>query len=1081
MENSATLHELFEIQAKQRPQHTAVIFGSLSLTYDQLNQKANQLAHYLREMGVKPDTTVALCMERSIELLIVILGILKAGGAYIPLDPSYPEERLLFILKEGVTPILITTSKWQEKLCCYEGQLLLFDEKKKLEKQKTHNLDPTVTPRHLAYVIYTSGSTGTPKGVMVEHRGIVNYSLWFANYCDCQAQQRIDFSSNPAFDFAVTTSIVPLVLGLTVIICEDKIKKDPRQYLKYLVRSKVNFIKLTPSYFKVLLYEAENGSVELPHLEKIMLAGESLSTVDCASWLAIYPSHILFNEYGPTETSVAVCLYRIDSRNISRLGANVPVGNLIPNSQSYILDANGIPVADGEVGELYLGGSCLARGYLNNPELTQQSFIKDPFSKDKDARLYKTGDLCRRLAKGEIEYVGRIDHQLKIRGYRVEPGEVEGRLAAHPDLKAAAVLAFEQKNKEKRLVAYYVLKEQNSAVSVGELRQYLKRYLPDYMVPTTFVRMESFPLNANEKLDRLALPAPQFTASQHYLPPNTSLEKMLAHVWLEELEIKPIGLNDDFFELGGHSLSAARMISKINYTLNKEVTLHDFYQTPTIAYLVTLIKKAKTIKKRQKSLTKALSEVTQLPLNDFQFLLWLTDTFEPRARKLTIFTRKRLKGHLNLAALTSAFAAVLKKHEALSYHVSKFRPVQYFKKHRSVEIIEENLQSLSEEKSEWVVENSLRELRTYHSWPKDEPQVIIRLFYLKNEVTELQLCLPHIISDDVSPEILLSDLSQFYLSASDIKVEKDIAYRQYIFDEQSHIQNHLNRDMAFWGEYLKDASLFAFPPEYIVKNMRELQLTYSTYTEIPEEDLNNFKRFCAHHHISILDGLCAVLLLALLHCCHESQTAFPFICINRVKSTREKQEYDKTIGCFLRLEPIKLALNKEATLAELCQQVHDSVIDTGPYQGCPNLVKLASIATFRQKKKMIKTYLVKWLTWLYTTVFRLKLSPKVLSLSGRLNSNKGNNFLININVQNSLLRNTKCRDKSTLFGFETENTRHDEYDLLQIDHLFDVCFLRMPDSDSPFLILSANLEPTFRERIAKEMLCIMSRGYVIPA
>ncbi|WP_065235440.1 amino acid adenylation domain-containing protein [Legionella brunensis] len=1075
MENSKTLHELFEMQARQRPQDIAVIFAEQAITYEQLNQKANQLAYYLQEIGIKPDTTVALCMERSIELLIAMLGVLKAGGAYVPLDSSHPEERLLLILHEGSTQFLITTNSLEKKFIRYQGKIVLNKEAK-IKEQKTDNPASAVTSRHLAYVIYTSGSTGAPKGVLVEHRGVVDYSLWFAKYCDCQPQERIDFSSNHAFDFALTTSIIPLMLGLTVVICTDKNKKDPRQYLKYLVTHQVNFIKLTPSYFKVLLYEVKNKRVDLPDLEKIMLAGETLSTADCESWLTLYPQHVLFNEYGPTETSVAVCLYKINEKNIYNLGANVPIGEVAPHVKSYILDKHLRPVVEGDIGELYLGGSCLARGYLNNEKLTEQYFIKDPFDNDVAAKLYKTGDLCRRL-QGEIECIGRIDHQIKIRGFRVEPAEVESCLLKHSALKAAAVLAFEGLQKNKKLVAYYVLKDLNNDVDGSDLRQYLQRHLPEYMIPVTFIKMDVFPLNANEKLDRSALPAPQFTVGQYYLEPKSTLEKMLAEIWSEELEIKPIGLKDNFFELGGHSLSAARVVSKINHQLGKEISLHDFYHAPTITNLAPLIKKAKTIRKRHRALSQAFKkEDALLPLSDFQLLLWLADTFEPKAKKLNIFTRKRFEGRLDGARLTTALESVCHKHEILCFQISKFYPAQRLQKNLAFKVMETNLESFSEEESELMLEKSSHQLITSYPWPKGSPQIILRLFHLKDDFTELQICFPHIIFDDVSPEILLSDLSEFYVSGKKIKKSKrDIAYRTYLFDEQSYIQKHLDRDMVFWDEYLKDTSLFVFPPEQVIKNMQAQQLTYSTYMQIPEDALSNFQLFCAHNHISILDGLCAVMVLALLNCCHDSQQISHSICVNRVKSTRNSQCYDNVVGCFLRIEPVKLILKQNSTLTSLAQEVHESVINTNPYQGCPNLVKLASIGTFQRMQSRVKGFLIKFFVWLYTKIFRsVKLNCRVFSLGGRLSSAKGNNFLINLNVQNSFLANFKKREKAGFFGLKTQDIRSSHDDLLKIDNLFDACFFRMIDSDAPFLVISANLQPAFRELIAKEVIKLIN-------
>lgn len=1060
---------MFELQVKQRPQKIAAILGKQSISYAQLNEKANQLAHYLRTLGVTAETQVALCMNRSIDFLIVIMAILKAGGAYIPLDPSSPEERLLLILREGSTSILITTSEWKKKFTRYQGKALLFEDEV-LRKQPQDNLQPITSSHHLAYIIYTSGSTGKPKGVLIEHEGVVNYSKWFADFCTLKSQQLVDFSSNPSFDFALTTSLVPLTIGLTVVICEDKIKKDPSLYLNYLVTSKVNFIKLTPSYFRVLLHQLKIKRRPLHHLKKIMLAGENLASGDCAAWFSFYPKHRLFNEYGPTETSVAVSLYRIDSQNISNLGASVPIGTLVPNCRSYLLDENSLPVADGEIGELYLGGCCLARGYLNNKKLTEQYFIADPFSNIPNARLYKTGDLCRRLPNGELECIGRIDHQIKIRGFRVEPTEIELCLAAHPKFKSAAVIAAEGHLKEKILIAYYILKDKNQTVSNNELRQYLKQYLPDFMIPSYFVSMESFPLNANDKLDSSALPIPSFTPTAGYIAPRTSLEKMLAEIWSEELGIKPIGLHDDFFDLGGHSLSAARIIITINHALGKEISLQNFYQRPTIAALASLLEQLQEVRHQTDISSATYKDKSQLPLSDFQFTLWLSSTFESKAKNLNICARKRMQGMLDLERLNTALALIIKKHETLCYRIFSFRPAQSPQKNRPLEIAVKNLESLSEKESEIVLETSFNELRTLHPWPKNQPLLMVRLFYLKNKNTEIQLCMPHIISDHVSPAILFSDLSNFYLSAQSSSLNRDTIFREYIFKEQAYTQTYFQRDVRFWEDYLEDASLFTFPAEYVVSNMKKSKFPYSTYTEIHQEALQNLRLFCTHNHVSLNDGLSSVLLLALRNCCGYKLNVRSPICITKVKSTRDDHKYDKTIGCFLGLELIKVQVYKQSTLSSVCKQVHESIITTSPYQKCSNLVKLASIGTFRERKK-IKDYGVKLLTWLYSCLFpTLKLNRKILTCCGRLSSFKGNNFLININMYSDFL--TPEKENASLFGLQTQDPDNYHYDLLEVDNFLDICFLRMADN-RPHMAISANLTTDFREMLAKEILRIM--------
>lgn len=1068
MDYAATLHELFELEVKKNPKKSALIFNKKILSYEQLNQQANQLAHYLRAQGIKPDMPVVVCMERSFEFFIAVLGILKAGGAYIPLDPSHPEERLLFILKESTTTIVLTQEHFQKKFASYSGKVLTFGQET-FKQQAQENPAPAAGANNLAYVIYTSGSTGTPKGVLIEHKGVVNYAAWFAKECVNGDKEKIDCSSNPSFDFALTLTVVPLALGLTVVICEDAVKKDPRRYIDYLQSNGISLIKITPSYFRVLFYELQNKKKAFPRLKKIMLAGENLSTIDCQHWLERYPEHRLYNEYGPTETSVAVTLFIVDKYNVHHLGDTVPIGYLVPNASSYIIKDNGELAAAGEDGELHLGGVCLARGYLNNQQLTARYFIPDPFNtEEQNSKLYKTGDLCRLLPTGAIECIGRIDHQLKIRGFRVELEEIEHSLASHPAIKTAVVIASDKSSKEKRLVAYYLVNDAENLPASAELRDYLQRFLPEYMIPVLFVRMDAFPLNANEKLDRAALPIPQEQTNTDYKAPKKLRERKLANIWSEELGIERIGVDDNFFELGGHSLSAARVISKINHQFKREINLQNFYQTPTISALSAMVKKAKRVE-HESIETQEVDSKNTLPLSDFQLMLWLADTFEPKAKKLNIFARKRIQGRLDLANLNKAFASLIQKHKILSYRISKFHPNHYLQKHQGYKIVERNLALLPEQESELIIEDSFQQLKNYYPWPKNKPQIMTRLFYLKNGNTELQITMPHLIADDLCPDILLKDLSDFYEQAANADLPEKNIYKEYIAQEQHYFKKHLSEDLNFWEHYLQDSRLFPFANQHIVPDMQKQGLAYSSYTEIPEDALSKFKNYCAQHHISILDGLCAVLMQALANC-SEEENDFP-ICINRVKSTRDNEDYDQAIGCFLRLEPIKLKLKKGTSLDSLAQEIHEEVMHTTPYQKCSNLIKLASLYTFRQQKNLIKDYAIKLGVWVYTTLTRLKLNRTILNMTGRLNSAKGRDFLININVQNNFITSPNKQESEAMFGLKLTPIQDKPSDLLQIDNLLDVCFLRM--DKTAFLVLSANLTPEFKKQIAEEMVNII--------
>lgn len=1074
MNSQQSIHKLFERQVEERPESIAVIYNNQSITYADLNSRANQLAHYLRAVGVNADRSVALCLERSIDTLIAMLGILKAGGAYLPLDPSQPEERLSMILQDSKTAFLVSQFDIAKKFIHYHGTKIILDKLPSLADQPDHNPDFEYNSANLAYIIYTSGSTGKPKGVLIEHGSVVNYCRWLDDYCDYSDQDHIDFSANYVFDMAVTTSIVPLMLGLKIIICPDDIKKTPRAYLNHLKNHQINTIKITPSYFHILLQEVSDSVIPLPHLKNIILGGENLPTKDCQSWLSLYQEHRLFNEYGPTEATVAVSQFKVTYSNVFSLGAYVPIGKPGPTMECYLLDDAMKPISDGDTGELYIGGNCLARGYLNAPALTNKQFVRVSIGKSAKKRLYKTGDLCRRLADESIEYIGRIDDQIKIRGYRVEPEEIEKYLSAHPAIKEALVLARGDKLNEKRLIAYYILNDGHSLENDNEIRQYLQQHLPEFMIPSAFVCVDSFPLNENGKLDRAALPIPRYTASHHYQAPSTALEITLSEIWSEELGVKPVGIMDDFFELGGHSLSAARVVSKINKLLKKDIAVNLFYEAPTIKKMAVIISNMKN-NNTDDTHNIMIKESEPLPLGDFQFMLWISNTFEPKAKKLNIIIRHRVQGRFNIDALNLAFDALLQKHMVLLHRVFKFRPAQILQKKDPFKTIEKNLENLSDSDVELLLKSSVDELLSYYPWPKNSPLLMAKLFYLKNNVSELQIVMPHIISDDVSSTILLNDLSSYYqqqLSVNAIKM--DTTYRDYLLHEKRYSQLHTDRDITFWEKYLNKTEFMYFPSSSIVQNAFHKNFHYTNYFELPDQGLKNLQQFCAKKRISMYEGLSAALGLALYKFSdqkHESDT----IAMNIVKSTRDDPIYDDTIGCFLRTDLVKVIFSKKSTLENLAQQIHHSFIDTSLYQRCSSLIKFACVKTLRKEKHLIKHSLIRVFTYIYTTIFPTPaLNRKMLNLCGRLASfERQNYFFININVQNHFLSDTTEKKVTNYFGFKEKSIDPYHYDLLKIDNFLDICFLREGCDNTPYLVMSANLKPVFLERIAKEVVRIL--------
>ncbi|OGT68161.1 MAG: hypothetical protein A3H43_02485 [Gammaproteobacteria bacterium RIFCSPLOWO2_02_FULL_42_9] len=583
-----TIHQLFEEQVEKTPNNVAVIFEDQQLTYRELNEKANQLAHYLRKRGVEPDQLVGICLNRSLEMIIGILGILKAGGAYVPIDPDYPSARIDFILEDCQCSIILTT----KRSCARIKNAIFLEEWEKLETELKTNPTNITQPHHLAYVIYTSGSTGEPKGVMIEHKSVVNHIFWFSNAFAFDSHAVVDCSSSFAFDFSVFSVLLPLVVGACMVLC-DKIKKNnPMDYLDHLRVNKVSHIKLTPSYFRTLL-SVQKEALQLSHLRYIVFGGEPLTTDDVTPWLNVNPACCVVNEYGPTEATVAVTSIVLNPSNTKRYGDRVPIGSPGNNVSFYVLDGQGGLSPRGVMGELYLGEVSLARGYLNRPELTAEKFIQNPFG---EGRLYKTGDLVRWLPDGNLEFMGRMDDQVKIRGNRVECGEIEVRLLQQAQVQSAIVIAHTVAQNGLCLIAYLIAKKGNT-IDIVELRQWIQNRLPSYMVPSYFVILDRFPLLVNGKIDKKALPDPQGICTEEpYELPRTDTEINLAALWTIILGVPEahIGRTSNFFHLGGHSLSALQLISQIKTKWAIELNLREMYDASTLADLATRIIQKKT-------------------------------------------------------------------------------------------------------------------------------------------------------------------------------------------------------------------------------------------------------------------------------------------------------------------------------------------------------------------------------------------------------------------------------------------------------------------------------------------------------
>jgi amino acid adenylation domain-containing protein len=581
----ARLHRLIERQAAQTPDSVALEFQGQELTYAELNRRANQLARFLRHIGVGSNILVGVFAERSLEMVLTLLAVLKAGGAYVPLDPSYPAQRLTHILEDAHVPLVLTQSHLANQLPAAVGDTHLLDTSWKTYRDESgDDLDDIGTPEDLAYVIFTSGSTGRPKGAMNEHRGICNRLLWMQEQYGLCANDRVLQKTPFSFDVSVWEFFWPLMTGARLVIARPEGHRDSAYLVELIQRSGITTLHFVPSMLRVFLeqvdVEACSGS-----LRRVICSGEALPHELQERFFSRLPEAELHNLYGPTEAAVDVT-YWACQRGDSRL--TVPIGRPVANTQIYLLDTRMEPVPVGVAGELYIGGVQVGRGYVGRIDLTVERFVPDPYSRTPGARLYRTGDLARYLPDGAIEYLGRLDHQVKIRGQRIELGEIEATLDQHAGVAQSVVVMREDNPGDQRLVAYVVPRQAD--LTITALKKYLSAQLPSYMVPNAFVLLHELPLTSSGKVARKCLPAPSYSDLQQgrYVAPRTGTEEALAHIWADILQLERVGVHENFFELGGHSLLAVSVIERIRRA-GLRADVRSLFLTPTIAELAIAI------------------------------------------------------------------------------------------------------------------------------------------------------------------------------------------------------------------------------------------------------------------------------------------------------------------------------------------------------------------------------------------------------------------------------------------------------------------------------------------------------------
>ena len=646
------IHELFEIQVLKTPNAIAIVQGDQTITYADLNKRANQVARHLRQLGVITNASVGICMERNIYMLIGVLAILKAGGAYVPLDPNYPRDRLKFMLTDSA-PLALLTTKLSKNLFTELNnqipQIILDSDNAIWHSTLDSNLDRQetgLTASDLAYIIYTSGSTGLPKGVMIIHINTVNFICWARSTFSSQVLEKTLLSTSLNFDLSVYEFFVPIAIGACVYLVQDifELLTNPVP---------ITLINTVPSLISSLI---DTGSIPATVLT-IHLAGEALKESLVSKIFSKTNVNSIWNLYGPTETFYAT---GVEIKRHDRFPSHI--GKPIANTQIYILNTSGQPTVIGEIGEIFIGGTSVSRGYLDRPELNKERFLVNPFIADKNAKIYKTGDLGRWLPEGNIEFLGRNDHQVKIRGFRVELGEIDSKLNQYPSIKEALVIAYTEDNEsDKRLIAYY-LSEQ--VLPETDLRQHLRLSLPDYMLPTVYVQMDAWPLTPNGKLDRKALPIPKTSAAitDYYQAPQTPTEQTIADIWCKLLSINGISRHDNFFELGGHSLLAVQAVYLIKQRLGINSRLNDLFNHPVLTDFAQILS---TTQHTALPPIQAQTLPKTLALSFQQQSLWFLAKIDGANTAYNISISLKLEGSLDSLAFKQALNRIIDRHEIL--------------------------------------------------------------------------------------------------------------------------------------------------------------------------------------------------------------------------------------------------------------------------------------------------------------------------------------------------------------------------------------------------------------------------------
>lgn len=912
------IHQLFEAQAAQTPEAIAAVFAGKTLSYAELNRRANQLAHYLLSAGVQPDTLIGVCVERSLEMLVSLLGVLKAGGAYVPLDPAYPQDRLAFMLEDSRVPVLLTQERWLASLPTPARTLCLDRDWAQVSPYAQDNPRAVVHPRHLAYVIYTSGSTGRPKGVMLEHQGLCNLALDHARCYDIHSGSRVLQFVSLNFDVATADIFMTLCAGATLYLPPAADQALANGLVQILREQAITHCQLPAAVLASLPTD-----IELPDLQVIVSGGEAPAASMVKHWSR---GRRYFNVYGPTETTVCATMHECSDDT-----AKLPIGQPIANTQVYVLDGKRQPAPIGMAGELYIGGAGVARGYLNRPELTAERFVPHPFSANSQARLYKTGDLVRYQPDGKLEFLGRIDQQIKLRGFRIELEEIEHAISQHPTIKDNVVVLHESATHGKRLVAYVILQSEGE-FQRSALQTYLKAKLPEYMQPASWVILESMPLTPNGKVDRKALAQREvdYPTSADFSEPRTDAERQLLTCWQMVLGLEHIGIHHNFFELGGDSLSGMQLVTQLQETFGQVFQLADVFRYPTIA----------EFSERLQHTTKTLDEHAIHPANNHQSVplsfsqeeVWWHVRQSPGDTSFNICNAFRLQGALRQDILTQSLNAIMQRHSLLRtrFHEQAGQPVQSVMTGVQPVFIIEDISTLNTRQQQ---EEVARQLTAEENQPFDLQQAPLwrtRLLHLGTEQHVLIVCFHHIIEDAWSIQILLQELAALYSAFASGQASPlqplTIQYADFaLWQRQHYTPDVLQNRHQYWQTLLQDKPAHLRLPDKpctLVESRKTYQSGMEGFTLLPAT-ITPLRTLGQQQGAS----LSVVLLAAYVTLLHQVSGQYDLV-IGMPMSKRNHHQVEPLMGYFSGMSVLRVQLPAVANFVSILARVGEAMQQT---------------------------------------------------------------------------------------------------------------------------------------------------------